>query len=344
MTARPESEPPREPDEGAEQAVVRIASEPPHALAPEWMALHSRSAAATPFNHPAWHQAWLRHYGSECAPVFLAVRDGGDLVGVVVVDAGPDSVRLLGDHEVCDYAGPPIADGRGREVVEALLDWLDADLTSDAVFWGQREGDEFLAALRTAAPLNGWTVAEEHEANSPAVRLSGSWDDYLASLSKHDRHELRRKLRKLEEAGTVTYRTIADVSTVVAAMPAFLDMMRASREVKAAFLTADREAFFMDLGPAFAATGLMRLGLLAVDGVDVAMLFTFEDAETVYLYNSGYDPAYRTVSAGLLSKAFALRDAIGRGKRTFDFLRGDEAYKRHLGGQPREVVRVRIRR
>jgi CelD/BcsL family acetyltransferase involved in cellulose biosynthesis len=46
---------------------------------------------------------------------------------------------------------------------------------------------------------------------------------------------------------------------------------------------------------------------------------------------------------GLLSKVYALRDSIERGKRTFDFLRGDEEYKRHLGGVPRAVLTLRLR-
>lgn len=344
MTAGSGETHPTEPDGPVPEPGVRIASESLPALAPEWAALHRRSAAATPFNHPSWHEAWLRHYGAGLGPVFLAVRDGGELVSVIPLDSGPDSARLLGDPDVCDYAGPLIADGRAHDAVEALLEWLDADLTSAAEFWGQRQGDAFLAALRTEAPLNGWAVSEEHEATSPALALAAAWAEYLGALSKHDRHELRRKLRKLEEAGTVAYRTIDGPAAVGAAMPAFLAMMRASREVKAAFLTAGREAFFADLAESLAAAGLMRLGALSVDGVDIAMLFTFEDAETVSLYNSGYDPAYRALSAGLLSKAYALRDAIERGKRTFDFLRGNEDYKRHLGGVRREVVRVRIRR
>ncbi|MDZ7727517.1 MAG: hypothetical protein U5Q44_04590 [Dehalococcoidia bacterium] len=46
---------------------------------------------------------------------------------------------------------------------------------------------------------------------------------------------------------------------------------------------------------------------------------------------------------GIASKAMALRSAIERGKQEYNFLRGDEDYKHHLGGQPRPVVRVELR-
>ena len=39
-----------------------------------------------------------------------------------------------------------------------------------------------------------------------------------------------------------------------------------------------------------------------------------------------------------------VRDAIERGRSAVDFLRGAEVYKRHLGGEPRDIVRLRLAR
>ena len=72
------------------------------------------------------------------------------------------------------------------------------------------------------------------------------------------------------------------------------------------------------------------------------MTLAFEDGVTTYLYNSGYDPAYSHLAVGLISKAHAIRDSIERGLTRFDFLRGEEDYKRRLGGIDREVVSLRL--
>jgi hypothetical protein len=47
-----------------------------------------------------------------------------------------------------------------------------------------------------------------------------------------------------------------------------------------------------------------------------------------YFYQSGFDPAHSKLSPGSVLIAHAIRQAIERGHSTFDFLRGDEAYKR----------------
>jgi CelD/BcsL family acetyltransferase involved in cellulose biosynthesis len=125
-------------------------------------------------------------------------------------------------------------------------------------------------------------------------------------------------------------------------MPEFFRLMRISRADKAEFLTPRVEEFFVDLGNTFGALGMARLSTLSLDGSAVAMTFSFEDETTTYLYNSGYDPAFAHLAVGLVSKACAIRDSIERGKARFDFLRGEEEYKRRLGGVDREVVTLRL--
>jgi len=82
-----------------------------------------------------------------------------------------------------------------------------------------------------------------------------------------------------------------------------------------------------------AGAGLLKLGTLALDGKQVAQLICFDYNNCIYLYNSGYNPDYVSLSVGLLSKALAIKDAIEKGKKKFDFLKGAEVYKYHLGGK-----------
>jgi CelD/BcsL family acetyltransferase involved in cellulose biosynthesis len=53
----------------------------------------------------------------------------------------------------------------------------------------------------------------------------------------------------------------------------------------------------------------------------------------MYLYNSAYDPNYSYLSAGLLSKVLCIRESIRRGMKKWDFLKGAEPYKYHIGGR-----------
>jgi CelD/BcsL family acetyltransferase involved in cellulose biosynthesis len=180
------------------------------------------------------------------------------------------------------------------------------------------------------------------EAVCPRIELPGDFETYIASLTKHERHEVRRKMRHVEAAGDVAYESVTG-QDVMPRFGQFLDLMRASRADKDEFLSDQRVAFFEELATTFGDLGIARLGTFTLDGRAIAMVFCFEDETTTYLYNSGYDPEFAPLAVGLLSKVYAIRDSISRGKRTFDFLRGDEEYKHHLGGVPRNVVTLRLR-
>jgi CelD/BcsL family acetyltransferase involved in cellulose biosynthesis len=90
--------------------------------------------------------------------------------------------------------------------------------------------------------------------------------------------------------------------------------------------------------------GMLRLYSLTFDGEHVAMVLNFDIGGRLYMYNSGYDPAYSHYAVGLMSKALLLRDAIENGRAAVDFMRGDESYKYDLGGKDRKVYRLVLKR
>lgn len=321
-----------------------VTVEPLDTLTAEWAALHGEGPANPPFNHPAWFRAWMAHFGAGREALFLAVRRDGELIGVVPLTTEAGTVQLLGDPDVSDYAGIATRPGSEPFVARGLAEWLGEDLATHAVLWGIREGIPLRAALTDAAAYFGWRLTETDEAVSPATDLPASWDAYLAGLSKKHRHELRRKLRRLEAAGQVTMSRTSSSADAAAGVDLLFRLMRESRDDKRAFLTPAMEAFFRDLAAEFTARGMACFRTLLLDGDPVATVFCFESPTATFLYNSGYDPAASDLAVGLLSKALALRDAIESGKRTFDFLRGDERYKFELGGEPRRVLRLELRR
>ena len=110
-------------------------------------------------------------------------------------------------------------------------------------------------------------------------------------------------------------------------------------------MNAQRESFFKSLAKAMAQAQLLRLGILELDALPIAVVMCFDYNDTVYLYNSGYDPTYGSLSVGLISKILSIKDSIGRGRRKFDFLKGAEDYKYRLGGKeiPLHGCQIRLK-
>src|SRR6185436_3833587 len=123
----------------------------------------------------------------------------------------------------------------------------------------------------------------------------------------------------------------------------FLTLHRQSRVGKARFMDERMEAFFRRVAAGLAESDGVRLWLLETPDGPLASFLTLEWDGTVGLYNSGFRPDAAALSPGLILLAHVIRDAIERGRRRFDFLRGEERYKYEFEPTPEDVYRVTLR-
>ena len=311
----------------------------------DWTALARALPRPIPFDHPAWHQAWWAHFGDSRTPVYLALHEGETLTGVLPLMQDGDTITIAGDPEICDYTSFPIHAGAHDDVLPAVFDAVDALSWRTFHVWGLPDDAGALSALTRWGEARGYHVEEDFEAVCPRIPLQPDWEAYLASLGKKDRHELRRKMRRFEQAGgEIAVRAFCSEAEVDAALATFFHLHRISHRGKAVFMTAEMESFFRAMACSLAADGIVRLFQIDIDGAAVASLLGFAAGDELLLYNSGYDPAYAAASVGIVSKALTLQAAITDGFHAFDFLRGAEPYKYDLGAVDRIVRQVWITR
>lgn len=313
-------------------------------LEAEWLGLLSLSPEPVPFLHPTWQRAWLEEFQEGRDLLLLAVRDGERLVGLAPLLRQDCGLTLVGHYSICDYMDVVAAPGRESEVIAAVLEALQGEEWRELELRGLREGSPTLALLPALAEGLGWQVSQELEAVSPRLELPATWEEYLARLSGKDRHELRRKLRRLAQGREVELRVLTSSQETAAGLAELLRFMVESREDKARFLTEKMEQFFYRAVAALSEEGMVRLYLLELDGRTAAAVLCFDLGNRLYVYNSGYDPAYASLAVGLLSKALCLRDAIEQGRQCLDFLRGTESYKYDLGARDQRIYRCLIGR
>ena len=311
--------------------------------------LLGRTACPTVFSAPWWISTWHRVFADGEAARIIEVKDACDLVGIAPLISDGDRLLLAGDPDLFDYQDLVLVKGRELELAGAILDFLESR-RSGPTPWrslelpSTRVDSPTNEALTAAAHSRGLTVEKHQVGVAPVAELPGSWEEYVGSLPKKHRHELRRKIRRLEASGQVRQVTYTDEDGLGPEVEEFLRLMSATNDDKAAFLTPDRRRFFHLLAREAASRGALRLSFLEIDGQRTAACLIFDFAGAYMLYNSGYDPARADLSVGLLSKAYAIREAIESGRRRFDFLKGAERYKYSLGGQDRAIYRIVVTR
>jgi CelD/BcsL family acetyltransferase involved in cellulose biosynthesis len=197
--------------------------------------------------------------------------------------------------------------------------------------------------LVTVATDFGYEIICEPEDVTMELELPPTWDEYLKQLTGKERHEIRRKLRRLNEAAQVSFRVVEDPGAVAEEIGTFLALFKLNRWDKLAFMSDRRAAFFRALALEMAAAQILKLYFLDLDDVPAAAAMCFDYRSTIYLYNSGYDMRYKSLSVGLLCTVFSIKESIQRGKARYDFLKGPEHYKRRLGGKPAQLYRCQVK-
>ncbi len=310
-----------------------------------WLQYEQRYGIPSPFQTPQFAQCWLSHLGSDLIPRPLAAWNKDEIVGLFPLLQDPSSstalLHMTGDIDTADYIDC-LVPSEAEAVWLAVLAHLASAYRNGFIVrcQGVPAWSSTLSTLPALAHGFDLSLSMKVVDVSPILELPSSWEAYLASLGKHYRHELRRKLRRAEAAGRLEL--IAHDTPGDGIMDTFFLLMKASSEEKRAYLTPKRESFFRCLARQMAERSALRIYELRVDGRPTASILCFEIGSTVYLYNSGYDPAYAVLSPGYVTVALSIKDAIERGLKRYDFLRGRERYKYDLGGRQQEIREIQV--
>lgn len=318
----------------------------------EWNTLLTRSVTDTIFLTHEWQRTWWECLGEGELCLVTVREDDGTLCGLAPLFAettnqGERALAIVGCVDVSDYLDVIVAREHSERVYAALLDTL---LRPDFPPWDWLHLCNLPAAsptntqLKMLAEARGLTVQHGVRDVAPMLELPTTWDAYLEALDKKQRHEIRRKLRRVNQAPTRWY-TIDRADALDQAIGDFVELHKQSRPDKHVFMDARMRGFFEQVARVLFARGWLQLSFLEIHGARAAAIMNFIYNNDVLVYNSGYDPVqYGAYSPGIVLFACSIQDAIAAGRRRYDFLRGNEEYKYRLGAHDTLVMELHIQR
>ncbi|HWE25780.1 MAG TPA: GNAT family N-acetyltransferase [Myxococcales bacterium] len=333
----------------------------------EWSALCEMAEAGCLFLTPEWLIPWFEHFGAGRELCCIAVREEESLLGFLplftevtrIAGVRVRRVAFLGDGATgCDYLDMLVAPGRESEVRTALLEAL-GELSWDVCdldgLWRESATAHFLAqrfptrrgVSSAMAGLGGPSAQVLRDARlrfvCPHIPLTGTYEDFLLGLGR--RENLRRREKWLHRQPGVSIELARTPEESRLAVERFLDLHRARWSVEGGSdgLSDDRhEAFHRVAVQTLAERGWLRLYTLFAARRAVASVYGVVHKQRFLYYQSGYDPAWRSKSVGLVLLARTVQDAYGEGLAEFDFLRGDEGYKAEWARAERWTIQMRL--
>jgi CelD/BcsL family acetyltransferase involved in cellulose biosynthesis len=291
---------------------------------------------------PLWLKTWWETFGENDDLEILAGYRQGKIIGIAPLRIQKKTARFIGGENVCDYQDMIVASNHQSEFFKAILAYLNKRKIHSLELAALRPDAVSLIELPNIARQMGYGVVCTPVAFSYEIKLPRTWESYLKMLGGKQRHEIRRKLRRLNEAGQIKYRVIHRSDEISEHMDVFFSMFKASRPDKSEFLTHQMVSFFQLLAQRTARQGFLKMSFLDIDQVPAAGVMCFDYNDTIFLYNNGYDPRFGHLSVGFLSKVYSIKDSIERRRLRYDLLKGDEGYKKRLGSAPVPLYHLKI--
>lgn len=313
----------------------------------EWDDLLTRSRAPSVFRTWAWQHAWWRHFGDEKELRIYTTRDArGGLTGIAPLCLSREgsvvltrTLRFLGTERVSSEYLDLIVDQSHEEAAAAALlgavrasrDW-DVLALSDLP-----EGSVALRFWEPRFQADGFHVEHGASQEIPYLPLPATRGELRRTLTHSLRGAVSRALRKIAPSGYV-YRATADPALHRPILERLFELHAtrwAARKRPGKFGDERVRDFHRELVSTLGAAGAMRFGMLANGDRIIAILYSFEWRGVVSYYQAGFEPESpdpslpsTSYSPGLALIGATVEDAVSRGMTEFDFLRGDELYKR----------------
>jgi CelD/BcsL family acetyltransferase involved in cellulose biosynthesis len=301
-------------------------------LVDDWNALLVRAANDLPFLLPEWLRTWWEVF-REGGPLirdtlhFKVVRRcDGELVAIAPFmkthrpGMGPVQARALNflgtDPHITEQCGAVVDPACSEAAGRALAEDLAADRCWDWIYWqGLDRQSPFASALDRTLTLD-WKEAE----TGNVLTLAPTWDEFRAGLKRNIKESLRHCYNSLKRDGLTPLLEVARTpSQVDEALTTFLRLhgSRASLTDTVAhpnyFHGARAERFLRRVCARLAERGVARVFTLRVGDAVVASRIGFALPGCLYLYYSGWDPAWGKYSVMTTAVAEAIKYAIAEG-------------------------------
>jgi CelD/BcsL family acetyltransferase involved in cellulose biosynthesis len=316
-------------------------------LEDEWIALLARAETDLPFLWPEWLITWWEVFHQERAvirdrlQVKAVRRDSGELLGIVPLmvterpAVGPVRVRALGfigaDNFVTELRAPILDPACEREVGDVLAADLRASSDWDWIVWDGLKPESELA--RTLAREMTLRWGDEQAGN--ILHLPASWQQFRQGFRVHLKKSIQHCYNSLKREGLTPRLEVASTPEELApALETFLrlhSILARQADAYDHFGDPVSRRFLLLACSRLASRNMTRVLTLRVGGEPVAARLAFQLPHCLYLYRSGWAPAWRKYAVATTLVAEAIKYAIDSGIPRLHLSMGDDASKSRWG-------------
>lgn len=316
-----------------------------------WRGAWNSLVGANPMMSMDWLSAWWRHYGLGHELHIVAVAERERLLGFLPCYEHETrlgkQLRFLGSGTVCsDYMGAVVDCKFADEAYQSINLCMRDSVSSDEIalhFEATSHSDKWIPTLSSFAQEEGYSIRIQPMVNSWSMKLPTSWNEFLQSQRGRSVYRKAKKCIGRFESGECEVRQLRHASDLDEGMGHLIRLHQARRESVGdlgCFSDERFEPFLRDALSRMLSDGTACFSLCEKQDIVIGVALLLLGSDSVFMYQSGFDPNYAALEPGHLSVTGGLLFAIANGYKNYDFLRGDEPYKKYWGAQAKQLQRI----
>ena len=320
----------------------------------EWRELFAASDAA-PFLSWEWISVWNKWFGANRSPLIVKIYRDARLVGILplcreekkIFGMRLDKLGFLGaESGGADYLDIIARPQDKAETAAAALRYLASESDFDALALENLAKNSALitASEKLYRPAKMRRIAQS-AAVCPRVSLANGWESVLKESRRAS--NFKRRFKQLRKFADFEFRSVTAPEEIEAAFERFFRLHERRWEKDGGSELSGHPrlaAFQRDLIKNLAAADLLRFDEIWAKNECRASVYGFDNGETFYYFNAGYDLDWANLSVGLVLIGLSVKAAIERGNKIYDFLRGDEIYKFDWADEQIELLNITLSR
>jgi CelD/BcsL family acetyltransferase involved in cellulose biosynthesis len=306
-----------------------------------WLKTFHANQSNHVFFHPDIVKAWIDSYRSfeDISPLFCAAKtENIDLILPLV--SWKRNVKNLRQRVILpigfsefDYHDPVIADNISCECMGKFWDQFTNEIGERFYF-----NKLILNGIRITGTAAGFR--REHDI-CPLADLSkfNSFQDFMSGMKGSLRGDIYRQERKLKAIGDLKLVTY-DQDHMQEALEQ-LETFLAHHKAKWPHAFKPPE-FYKNLLTYGIPTGVTHFSVLSLNNKPINWHLGFIVHGRFYYYMHTFDPGYSNYSPGKIHLFYLIKSCFRDKLKTFDFLRGDEAYKAGISRESTELFQLTV--
>ncbi|HSK21704.1 MAG TPA: GNAT family N-acetyltransferase [Egicoccus sp.] len=319
-------------------ATTQVVMLDPATAAVDWERLCQETSAA-PFHRPGWHLRWADAFAPGRLRVLLG-REDGRVVAALPVIVGRPLTRAPVNGHTPEFAVVAVDAASRRRLLADVVGRTSRGLVLDQLQLGEQEAAELDWALASRVRHLDLGPA----CQTVATDVSGSWNEFLATMRPDRRRELRRSLDRTARHGRVglgIHRDERDLPGLLADCLAVEAAGWKGREGTAIVSHPATRRFYERMVAWAAVQGWLELRTLRLDGRLAAIQIALRHDGVLYLLKTGYDERFAVAAPGKALQHEIVRDGFADpGLSRIEWLGDEGELKRVLGTRSRTLYRL----